>query len=295
MIARPRALLLPFAGLALVAAACQKVPLLAPSGSTITLTAGASALPLNGTTQIVAQVIEPAGTPPHAGTQVTFTTTLGTVQPASVETDINGQAVATFSAGNANGIATITAISGGSSASGSNAVRIALGTAAVGRITLSANPTVLPPTGGASLITAAVFDINGNALPAAPVSFSTSAGLLDQPAGTTDRNGIAATTLRTSNQATVTATVGAQGGSTSPGTGAGTGTGTGTGTGSTTSGQSSASVTVTVAGAPTLVITAPSPAARSSRTPIGCPAPIRSPRRSLMRPASACRSRPASR
>ena len=258
MIARPRALLLPFAGLALVAAACQKVPLLAPSGSTITLTAGASALPLNGTTQIVAQVIEPAGTPPHAGTQVTFTTTLGTVQPASVETDINGQAVATFSAGNANGIATITAISGGSSASGSNAIRIALGTAAVGRITLSANPTILPPTGGASLITAAVFDINGNALPAAPVSFSTSAGLLDQPAGTTDRNGIAATTLRTSNQATVTATVGAQGGSTSPGTGAGTGTGTGTGTGSTTSGQSSASVTVTVAGAPTLVITAPS-------------------------------------
>ena len=33
--------------------ACQKVPLLAPSGSTITLTAGATALSLNGTAQII--------------------------------------------------------------------------------------------------------------------------------------------------------------------------------------------------------------------------------------------------
>src|SRR5687767_10191884 len=66
--------------LALSVQACQKVPLLAPSGSTITLTSLATALPANGRTTIIAQVIEPAGTPPHAGTLVSFSTNLGTVR-----------------------------------------------------------------------------------------------------------------------------------------------------------------------------------------------------------------------
>ena len=40
--------------------ACQKVPLLAPTGSTITLTVASTALPVNGTTDIIAQVLESA-------------------------------------------------------------------------------------------------------------------------------------------------------------------------------------------------------------------------------------------
>ena len=44
--------------------ACQRVALLAPNGSTITLTSFATTLPFNGTTSLIAQVIEPAGTPP---------------------------------------------------------------------------------------------------------------------------------------------------------------------------------------------------------------------------------------
>ena len=99
----------------LVIGACQKVPLLAPTGSTITLTAAANALPVNGTTQLIAQVIEASGTPPHSGTQVTFTTSLGTIEPADAETDAGGRVVVTFKAGTANGTATITALSGGSS------------------------------------------------------------------------------------------------------------------------------------------------------------------------------------
>src|ERR1700758_2741913 len=72
---------------------CQRVPLLAPSGSTITLTASTNVLPINGTTAIIAQVIEAAGTPPHSGTHVTFTTSLGAVQPSDAETDAGGRAV----------------------------------------------------------------------------------------------------------------------------------------------------------------------------------------------------------
>ena len=103
-------LLLAAAAISAISVACQKVPLLAPTGSTITLTSLATALPANGSTDIIAQVIEPAGTPPHAGTHVTFSTTLGTIQPAEAETDINGQARVKFIAGGASGTATITAI-----------------------------------------------------------------------------------------------------------------------------------------------------------------------------------------
>src|SRR3979490_3043794 len=73
-----------------ITVACQKVPLLAPTGSNISLTPSATSLPLGGTTDIIAQVIEAAGTPPHSGTQITFTTNLGTIQPSQAETDISG-------------------------------------------------------------------------------------------------------------------------------------------------------------------------------------------------------------
>src|SRR5215467_276770 len=73
------------------AVACQKVPLLAPTGSTITLTSSATTLPINGQTDIIAQVIEAAGTPPHSGTHITFTTNLGSVEPSEAETDTAGR------------------------------------------------------------------------------------------------------------------------------------------------------------------------------------------------------------
>ena len=95
--------------------ACERVPLLAPSGSTLTLTSPTTALPINGTAPIGVQVIEPSGTPPHSGTHVTFTTTLGTLFPTEAETDSSGQAIVQFRAGSASGTATISAISGGAS------------------------------------------------------------------------------------------------------------------------------------------------------------------------------------
>jgi hypothetical protein len=262
-------LLVPAATVVVLASvSCERVPLLAPSGSTITLTASTTAISVNGTAQLIAQVVEPAGTPPHSGTHVIFTTTLGSVKPSEGDTDINGRVLAIFDAGSANGTATITATSGGvgvvqpsssSSTSGTtsptNSVKIAVGTAAVGRVVVAANPTLIPASGGNSVISATISDINGNALAFAPVAFSTTAGIIDPPLATTDSIGVATSNLRTSTTATVTASVGAQAGSSG---GGGTGGG-GTGGGTTTSptGQASGSVTVNVAAAPTLVITPP--------------------------------------
>ena len=239
--------------LALVASACEKVPLLAPSGSTITLTASTNALAANGSTDIVAQVLEAGGTPPHSGTQVTFTTTLGSIQPSEARTDINGRVVVKFVAGGANGNATITAFSGGATTGANGAVKIAVGTAAVGRVSLSANPSTISSNGGTARITANVVDVNGNALGGVPVNFSTSAGVLGASLVNTDSNGVSETNLTTSVQAVVTATVGVQ----APSTG-GTGGGTGGTTGGSTSGQASATVTVNVNPIPTVSITAPS-------------------------------------
>jgi hypothetical protein len=116
-------------------------------------------------------------------------------------------------------------------------VRISVGTAAVGRITLTANPTTISANGGSAVVTANVVDVNGNALAGAPVSFATSAGVLTGSLVNTDSNGNAQTTLTTSIEATVTANVGAAG--------SGTGTG-GTPGGGSSSGQTTATVTVKV-------------------------------------------------
>jgi len=63
------------------AASCEKVPLVAPTGSTITLNAGTHVLSANGSTTISATPVEAAGTAPHSGTHITFLTTLGTITP----------------------------------------------------------------------------------------------------------------------------------------------------------------------------------------------------------------------
>jgi len=244
------ATLVVLAALPLLAAACQKVPLLAPTSSTITLIASATALPLNGSTDVIAQIVEPSGTPPHSGTQVTFTTSLGTVQPSQAETDISGRVIVKFLAGSSSGSATITATSGGASASGTNAIKILVGAAAVGRVNVGANPALVPAQGGSTTITAVVLDVNGNALSGVPVSFSTTAGALADAVVNADSNGQAQTTLRTASTATVTASVGATGAPSA-------GTTPTTPAAGNTAGQASGSVTVGVASSPTLVITPP--------------------------------------
>jgi hypothetical protein len=222
-------------------AGCERVPLLAPSGSTITLISSTATLPLNSTTTITAQVVEPAGTAPHSGTTVTFTTSLGTVTPAEAETDVNGRAVVTFSSGTASGVATILANSGGATVATANAIKIAIGAAAVGQLTLSANPGTVPNNGGSTTITASVFDTGGNALSGVPVNFVSDVGTIFPAVVLSDSTGKAQTTLTTTGTSKVTATAGSAAVN-----------------GTTTTPAPTATLTVTVTAAPQLTITPPS-------------------------------------
>src|SRR5437764_2559558 len=108
---------------------CEKTALLAPTGSSITLNVATNVLPANGSADIIATVLESSGTPPHSGTEVTFTTTLGTIEPARASTDSSGRVAVKLVASNANGGATISALSGGASTGTNRARNSAVGPA----------------------------------------------------------------------------------------------------------------------------------------------------------------------
>ena len=198
---------------------CDKVPLLAPSNSIITLFSSRTILPINGTAQITATVIEQSGTPAHNGTLVTFTSSLGTLDPREAVTR-NGQAVVTLHAGTESGIATVTAFSGSAQSTGStgpdgtttssSALTVTIGGAATASISLTATPGSVSPRGETVTVVASVADVNGNLLPGVPVSFSVSAGSLGTASVLTDANGQATTTVTTDRETVVTATSGPQ-------------------------------------------------------------------------------------
>src|SRR5262245_39773270 len=190
-------------------AGCDKSPLLAPTQSTITVSAGDRQLPSTGTTQITAVVTEQAGTAVQDGTTVRFSTTLGILDPVESQTR-NGAAVTTFFAANSSGIARIRAISGLASGGDteSNLVEITVGAAAVNTVTLRANPASVGPTGGTVDLIAAVVSEGGQPLQGILVTFTSDQGTLSNPNAITNTAGEASTQLTTTQQAVVSATAG---------------------------------------------------------------------------------------
>lgn len=200
-------------GLAVLTAACDKAQLLAPTQSTITISAPTRVLPSNGTTPITAAVMEQAGTPVQNGTTVRFTTTLGRVDPVEVQTT-NGLAITTFFAGPNSGIAEIRANSGaatgGDGTTATNVVSITIGAAALtaGSITLRASPASVGPNGGTVELIASLVSENGQPLEGVLVTFNTDQGSLGSTTAVSNSNGEARTTLTTSQQTVVSATAG---------------------------------------------------------------------------------------
>lgn len=226
------ALLTALASLSLVAA-CDKVPLVAPSGAVITLFATGQSVPINGEIEIVATVIENgvtapppatpppanggggtpsatnqagAGTPVHNGTLVSFTTTLGRIEPSEARTH-NGQVRVKLISGGQSGAATVTAFSGGASARLEN---FPIGSAAAERLTLTATNQTLPAAGGSTEVRARVENAGGAPVAGVPVTFTTTAGSVSPTTATTDAEGIARTTLTSTAAADVTARTGSK-------------------------------------------------------------------------------------
>jgi hypothetical protein len=212
---------------------CDKMPLLAPGGTVITIFPASTTVPLNGEIEIVATVIENgttaaapttpgtpatpgapttttgtsstgAGTPVQNGTLVSFTTTIGRIEPREART-ANGEVRVKFLAGGQSGTAVITAYSGGASGKIEN---LKVGTAAVERVIVTASPQTIGPAGGTAQVQARVEDVTGAGLVGVPVNFIADAGQLSPSSATTDSDGVARTTLTTTRQTKVTANVG---------------------------------------------------------------------------------------
>jgi adhesin/invasin len=205
---------------AIAASGCDKMPLLAPSGTVITLFASSTVMPVNGSVEITATLIEQgttqapnqqqaaagAGTPVHNGTLVSFTTTLGSIEPREARTH-NGQVTVRLLGDGRSGVAKVTAFSGGAR---SAELQISVGAAAAERIVLTATPQQVPSTGGTVELAARVEDASGNPLPGVPVTFSATGGALAATTVVTDETGVARTTLTTSREVDVTASAGAK-------------------------------------------------------------------------------------
>ncbi len=192
----------------LATVACDKVPLTAPTGSTVTLFSNTTIVPVNGTADITATVIEAGGTQVQNGTLVTFSTTIGQLDPAEARTR-DGKVTVRLVAGTRSGRAIVRAFSGGVT---SGDLSVDIGGAAAGSINLSANPSNVPASGGTSTVFAVVFDVDGNRLPGVAVSFTSTAGSLSSSVVVTNSQGEATTTITTNRDADVTASTGGAGG-----------------------------------------------------------------------------------
>jgi hypothetical protein len=192
-----------------VVGACEKAQLLAPTMSTITVSAPTQVLAAGGSAEITAYVLESGGTPVHNGTTVRFSATLGRIEPVEAQTT-NGLATTTFFADSSSGVAEIRATSGaaGGGDADTNVVMVTVGAAAVETVTLRANPGSVGPEGGAVDLIATVIGADGQLLPGVAVVFGTDQGSLSAQTGTTDASGEARTTLTTNQEAVVSATAG---------------------------------------------------------------------------------------
>jgi adhesin/invasin len=187
-------------------AACDKVPLTAPTESTIALFAAGSTVPVNGAIELIATVTESAGTPVQNGTLVTFTTTLGRIEPAEARTS-NGRVTVRLLSDGRSGTARVIAFSGPAV---SQPLELPVGAAAAESIVLRSEPGTLGSGGGTVQLVALVRDASGNPIAGVPVTFTANAGQLGNASTQTNDAGEARTTLTTTRQTQVTARAGAR-------------------------------------------------------------------------------------
>lgn len=157
-----------------------------------------------------------AGSPPPAGTVVTFKITngTGTLSAATAPTNAGGVATVTITSVTA-GTVTVTASAGTITSSPATTVSFTQDPLAPATVTVSASPTSIHTTGAtnSSTITATITNFAGTALSGVTVNFTTTGGTLSAPSATTVSNGTATVTLTSASagSGTVTASATADG------------------------------------------------------------------------------------
>jgi hypothetical protein len=181
--------------------------------ASITLQSSAKRLPADAqsTTVITATVLD-IDNNPLPDTTVTFSTTLGTITPASATTNEQGIATATLTADENPGTATVFATIGKVQATLDVAFEAEEPQQQVASIALQSSSKQLPADGqSTTIITATVLDLDNSSVPNATVTFSTTLGTITPATVPTDQQGIASANLTaamTSGTATIFSSVG---------------------------------------------------------------------------------------
>jgi hypothetical protein len=191
----------------------------APKGDTVAqlgapalllLQADELALPMeSGAAQVTARVRDTKGQP-VAGVEVHFTSELGSVSPPSVVTDDNGKALATFTAGGAQGQALIMAEANGLTGEAAIQLFNPGGNALAHTLALEFGASKLDPNQEAP-VSAVLRDAAGQPVAGELVSLFGSLGEISSASALSDANGRVTATYRAGNtpgQAMITALAG---------------------------------------------------------------------------------------
>ena len=173
---------------ALLTTACDKVPLLAPANSAITLSANSLVVPAGGTMGLTAFVTESSGTPFRTAQRFVSRRRSEASRRGDADDQwhcrrdvpgrpfVGGREVHAVSGGATGATGT------GTATTATNIVKISIGSAAANKVTVSANPASVSASGGAVEILASVTggatSTDTSPLAGVPVAFSTTAGTL---------------------------------------------------------------------------------------------------------------------
>lgn len=187
---------------------CDKASPVAPDGTTVTLTANPSQISTTGTSTITAIARKPGGIPVLRGTEIRFSTDIGTIDTV-VEADDNGIATATFRGDGRTGAAKITANTGSGATASAATVNVQVGQSSASKpvVLVSVNPSNIP-VGGTATVTVIGRNADGTLVSGgANVILTTTLGALKIPGAT--GNGSTTLTVTTGADGTATATLAA--------------------------------------------------------------------------------------
>jgi hypothetical protein len=157
---------------------------------------------VNTTSPITINLATGDGSPVPDGTEVVFTASRGQLESPKARTK-NGVATVNFKAPADSGPVQLV----GSSAEARAIIDLAVTSAPVASVKITANPALLPAAGGETEIVATVLSPSNQLVSGAPVKFKTGAGTLNLTTATTDQSGTARARLQTKAAAVVNANV----------------------------------------------------------------------------------------
>jgi hypothetical protein len=203
----------------LLAAGCDKASPVAPSGTTLSISANPSTVSLNGTSTITVIGRQPNGNPLNPGTEIIFSVDKGSIDPIATIQN-GGIATATYHADARSGAARITASTGGSSGGGTSGgggttsasvdVQVGLSSGDKPTVIVSASPSNVP-VGGTATVTVIGRNADGSPAVGQTVILTTSLGSFTTPKPVTGSDGTATSTLKVglqSGTATISAILG---------------------------------------------------------------------------------------